>query len=334
MPRCTGCGNEAPASARFCPLCGKAVGPTAAAPASVVPASYGAGVPAPGNNGAAKIAIASLVGLLAVGAATFALVKASGVLGAKQTQIPASGVLTAPAVQTVQAPVLNAPQVKAPSVPNVTAPVLQAPTVAGNPMPADVIAYLRWLKQFEAARRDLQNRSEAQAIVALTEGQKHQLEGLMKEPDEQKQGDTASKESAKNIASINQEWNNAASIFRQKMPPDACASLATSYNTMFGTVVSQMGQILQIALSISSPSQNPNQSNNMQQMLQKLIGEANNKGMSHSADAAFADANNALNAVRNQYTSMPADIDSAHFDIKTESNVAVQSVPISPGLGM
>jgi hypothetical protein len=356
MARCTGCGNELNAAARFCPLCGaQAAGQGAAAPPNqtqpvtppsgatlrtpAVTPSYGGPSSPPDTAGKGKVYAAAGVGGVLVLIAALLLAKASGLLAANKTDVPKTAVLNAPtATAPTPAPLLNAPRVNAPSVPSVSAPVLQAPTQAGVPMPDDVIDYLRWLKKYETARQQLKARSESQMVLIMGNMIKAPLQELMKEPDEQGKNTTIapiSKEDFANLSKISQEWNQAASIFQQKRPPNACAPLAASYNNMLTTVIQQEIQLQQLLeTSLRQITQNNgNATPDIQQTLQKLYGERNNGAMSKQADATFSSASGALDALRSRYTSMPDDINKANFTIQDESNVTVPNAPMMPGMG-
>lgn len=345
MAKCTGCGNEVAGNARFCPLCGtQAIAPPNASGATLRPptgpnsnamptSSYNAQPSYESGGGKGKVYAAAAAGGVVVLIAAIVFAKMSGLLGAHQTEVPRTAVLNAPAAQAVPAPVMNAPKVEAPKP---SAPVLQPPVAQGNPMPEDVIEYLRWLKRFEAARQQLKARSESQMVLLMGNMIKAPLEELMKEPDQQKNTiSPISKEDFQTLSKVSQEWNQAAQIFQAKSPPNACAPLAGSYNNMLTTIIQQemaLQQTLESSLSTIT-QHNGNATPDVQTTLQKLYGERNSGGMSHTADAQFTSASGALDALRARYTSMPPDIDGAHFTIVDESHVSVPNAPMMPGMG-
>lgn len=346
MGKCPGCGAQLAKGARFCSLCGTAIAnstltsqpnppsqtmmpsrPTSSPTAGYTP-------PVASTNGRSGKTLWITGGAISLALVLFLLLKASGVLGAKSTETPTAAVLSAPQTRVVDAPVLNAPPVKAPE-----APVLTAPAMKGNPMPEDVIAYLRWLKRFEAARRSLTSRGAAQLLLTYANMVKGPLEDLMKEPDQQSnEVKINTNKSETEVSSIIQEWNKATGLFQSYPPPNPCAALATSYNSMLVTVVQQQLKLLNIMTdTLGKASESGGKpTTDITQVLTQLMDENNNKHMSRAADNTLTTANGALDAVRNQYTDIPEDIDRNHFDIKEESSVNIPSVglPAVPGLGI
>ena len=168
--RCSGCGAQLAANSRFCSLCGRESSPVAATTGN---SRTPTGNPLPGGayappgtgygGGKRNVALAATGGAIAVALALFLLLRAAGVLGAQGTNAPSAAVLTAPKTNPVAAPILNAPATE-PSA----APILSPPGSKDIAMPEDVVAYLRWLKKFEAARRSLANRQEAKLTLILT----------------------------------------------------------------------------------------------------------------------------------------------------------------------
>ena len=264
--------------------------------------------------------------------AGFLFAKASGLIFARPTAAPVTGVLSAPPTQTVQAPVLNAPQVAVPK-----APVLAPPASVGNPMPEDIIAYLRWLKQFEGARRNLEAKGASQMTLCLQDLIKEyttgQSMGLL---DGDSTGATPPEHKPMNYAAIIggviQEWNQATTIFQGKTPPNPCAPLATGYNQALTAGVQQMSQLQGVMTGAqASLKQSGGQSNtNTQQTLTDLFAQKNSKQASQSVDGLYGSANTALDDLRNRYTQIPPDISKAQFDIKSDGG----SLMMPPGLGL
>ena len=286
----------------------------------------------PGGNGNGKIIGAVSAGVALLLVAGFLFAKASGLLSAKPTTPPAAGVLAAPPTQTVQAPVLAVPPVAAPK-----APVLAPPASVGNPMPEDIIAYLRWLKQFEMARRGLEAKGATQMTLCLQDLIKEyttgQSMGLL---DGDSTGATPPEHKPMNyaavIGSVIQEWNSATTLFQQKTPPNPCAPLATGYNQALTAGVQQMSQLQGVMTGAqASLKQSGGQSNtNTQQSLTDLFAQKNSKQASQSVDALYGNANASLDELRNRYTQIPADISKGQFDIKSDGG----SMTMPPGLGL
>ncbi len=285
------------------------------------------------NNGGGKIAAAIGGGVVLLAIAGFLFAKATGVLSAKKTEAPVTGVLTAPPTQTVQAPVLQVPPVAAPKA----APVLNPPATVGNPMPEDIIAYLRWLKQFEAARKSLEAKSAQQMTLCLQDLIKEYTTGAsMGLLDGDSSGATPPEHKPMNYAAIIGgvigEWNGAATVFQQKTPPNPCAPLATAYNGALTASVQQMSQLQSVMTNATASlkANNGQQTTNTQQSLTQLFQQKNGKQASQSVDGLYGSADSALNEVRNRYTDIPADISQAQFGIKSDGG----SLMMPPGLGM
>ena len=343
MPKCTGCGNESPANARFCAICGK---PTVASPAASAPGARTPGVPsaspyttlepAPANNARKAAILGGTIVLLACG---LLALKMSGVLGAKPTQAPNAAVLNAPTTQVAPAPVLNVAPVQAPN-----APVIQAPGVPGNPMPEDIIAYLRWLKQFEGARQQLEAKETAQLQIVAVEATKEFMTGaqtlgtLDDDPTTGAAGggNAPAKKGGLDFSQVDAtvaQWNQVTGLFQQKTPPNPCAPLATSYNGALTEGVRQMASIAtQFRSALSSLKGNNGQSTpDVTGVLTNLEGEKSSQAGSKSVDGMYSDADAALNTLRSQYTNIPSDIDGSHFSIKEQATGGGGMIPRNVG---
>ena len=368
MTRCLKCGSTLAPHSRFCSICGTEVvaanpqhvtsvqpnvqpnavnpmlrpdrtaafGSPAANPAGAH--TYNAPDPERENRRRLAIALGSGAGLIAVAGLLFAAVN---VLGAKKPETGNAGVLSAPPTQTVQAPLLSAP---APVV--AVAPVLDAPQTVvakGTPMPEGIIEYLRWLKAYEKDRLALQAKSEGQMMLVMTQLVKTGMAGtpemgLLNGDSEDTKGNTSAAPQPaideKAINGVIGDWNQAASIFQQKTPPNPCATLATNYGSGINSSVTAMTQILGAGVRAvnSIAKAGGEKTGDASEVLSFLKDEHNNKGLSQGIEASFGAANDALDALRARYTDIPADIDKAQFTIKSGGSSG-PSIPI-PGLGM
>lgn len=354
MTRCPGCGTQLAANARFCSLCGKEVTPPSATPTQQITQQhrqptgqytqqpyagqqptlhptqqYQTGQypaqPAPSDN-KGKVAMAAGIGGVVAALALFLILKAAGVLGGKPSEVAAAPVLTAPDTRPIAAPVLTAPKVDPPK----QAPVMAPPASKDNPMPEDVVAYLRWLKQFDDARRAMEHRGIAAYMrvpVMLTTQ-------MMNEFDENKQGEPKPQRNAvaDEIGAVVQKMNEATGIFQQTQPPGPCVSLGTAYLSALTSKTQQMSKLQGVVTQIFQAIDTSGNSNSKaQEMLPSLMAEMQNKSMSKEADAADTAAAQALNALRSQYTSMPADVSS--FDIGPVNTGLDPKSVIPPGMG-
>ncbi|MBC8139666.1 MAG: hypothetical protein H8F28_27615 [Fibrella sp.] len=366
MTRCLKCGSTFAPHARFCSVCGAESAPPA--PQSVGAAQNGANpnvtqgfsrtstfngadlgtttaftaqgnqyAPNPDAENKKRMAIAIGGGTALVIIAGLIFGFSSGLLGAKKPNTGGAAVLSAPPAQTVQAPLLTAP---APSTAN--APVVSAPPAKTNPMPADVIDYLRWLKTFEAGRLALESKSEAQMLLVVQElikvgmvGTKSMglLEGDSEEAsrDAKNAGPTIDTRATNAVIA---DWNTAAGIFQQKSPPNACATLASNYNGGLTSSVKGMTEILGAGVRAveSINAAGGEKTGDASEVLSFLTDQKNNATMSKNIEGFFTASDQSLDAVRSQYTNIPPDIDKGQFSIKS-GNAGGINIPI-PGLGM
>lgn len=363
MIRCLKCGSTLPPHARFCSICGtEAVPPTppsanltqGAAAQNVTGGQNFNRTPATGAGGAAttgqfgasgyaapdpkaenrkRTAIAAGGGAAVVVAAGLVWAFASGVFGAKKPDAGGAAVLSAPPTQTVQAPVLSAP---APQVP--VAPLIAAPAAQTNPMPEDVIAYLRWFKSFEAGRIALESKSEAQMMLVMQEVIKISMGGtagmglLDGDSEEASKKPQQTTFDTRAVNAVIGDWNTATGIFQAKTPPNPCATLAQNYNAGMSGSVTAMSQILGAGVRAidSINSAGGQKTGEAGDVMSFLTDQKNNAGLSKNIEASFSAANQSLDALRSQYTDIPADIDKAQFSIKT-GNAGGISIPI-PGM--
>jgi hypothetical protein len=344
MARCKACGTEAPAMARFCNICGAAVAPasapppaSAATPARAQPTvlgqpAYSAPAAEPTNK-LNKAGLAALIsGIVLVGAAGFLFAK-SALLNAQKPTAPTGAVINAPNTQPVQAPILTPPQ---PGLPQ--APILKPPATVGNPMPADVIAWLRWLKWFEGERKRLEAKSAGELVVQLQNAIKEYMTGeSLGLLDGSFESGEAPKKAAPNygeqIGKVIVEWNQAANVYRtpgaaNKPPlPDACAPLASSYGLALDAGIGEMSKLMNTLNStLGSMTGQGGDASSAQNAVRDLMAQKSSKSASKSVDALFIDANAALDAVRNRYTDIPPDISASNFRVISEG--ASLSLPI------
>lgn len=285
-------------------------------------------------GGMNKAGLAALIaGIVLVGAAGFLFAKSAGVLNAQKPTAPTGAVINAPNTQPAQAPVLSAPQ---PTMPK--APVMKPPTTVGNPMPADVVAWLRWLKWFEGERKRLEAKSAGELVVQLQNAIKEYMTGeSMGLLDGSFENGEAPKKAAPNygeqIAKVIGEWNQAANVYKtpgaaNKPPlPDTCAPLASSYGIALDAGIAEMSKLMNTLNStLGAMSGQNGDTSAAQNAVRELMAQKSNKSASKSVDALFIDANAALDAVRNRYTDIPPDISAANFRVISEG--ASLSLPI------
>jgi hypothetical protein len=269
---------------------------------------------------------AALGGVALVGLAAFLFARASAPLSANKPAVGGGGVLSAPPAQTAPAPVLSAPQVEAPK-----APVIAPPATVGNPMPADVADYLRWLKQFEMARRTLKKNGDAQLQTALVKAVKGYYDTAlaMSDPDAEPQAPRPEENFQADIGRVLAEWNQAASLFTQRRPPDVCAPLAAAYRDAIAGSVAQMSKI-QGVITQAQNAQKTGKGFDMS-VLQDMNRQKATREGSRGVDTSYGGANQALNELRSRYTAIPPDINASAFDIQEGGMAQIPAIPGMPG---
>jgi hypothetical protein len=290
-------------------------------PRQVAPAQQAYATPKR-NNAAIFAAVA---GVACLGLAGTLLVK-SGVLGAKPTG-GSSGVINSPRTEPARPGLLTSEGVEAkpgglithqpvnPPAPEVLTPADNP----GSPMPDDVIAYLRWLKNFHNGLGDLNAQLEQVTIMLFPD----MIKGIMDQASETevesqpKAPDT--KAPTARLSEVTQKLNNAAAMFQKTPPPNACAPLAQSYNTSLTVQIQQVQSMVSMLGEIIGSFSNPDAQAGADARMQKLTGlmqEKSSKGLSQNADALVLSADTQLNALRARYTNIPPDIDAGQFRIK------------------
>ena len=311
MAKCRGCGSELPPVARFCPLCGQTA--PLPSPATARGLSDAPG-PSGGDAGRRKIALAAAAGATLIAIAAFLFVRASGILAAPQPSVSSGGgILNAPSPNSVPAPILTPP---APAAPQ--APVLDVPKNAQNPMPEDVVRYLRWLKKFEEYRRNLEYKGMSELTVFTQQATTGALQGLLNaDPTGEPTPVKPENNPVVGIGRVIQDWNVAAQQFQRVPPPNPCATLASNYNQALTAGVAQMSSIQGMLTGALQSLQGSNgQATSVSKdTLTELYKQKSTRAGSVNVDTAYSQANAALDALRAQYTTMPEDIRT--FDIKS-----------------
>jgi hypothetical protein len=330
MEKCTGCGGGIPESARFCPLCGKAIATSTAAPAFGKLATPTV-KPDPSPSVAATSAAAqdpkkwiiggvAAIGLLGLGAF---LAKTAGLLGSQPTTTKSTAILAPPQTQTAAAPVLQAPTTSAPE-----APVLTPPSQSGIPMPEDVIAYLRWLKQYHADLRQLSSSLEGVAMQIIPTMTVNGYNQLFNE-EENKINVPGQDQTRGRLLEVTSQLNQMAARFNGVRPPDPCAPLAGQYQQSMNL---HLQQIAKLATLLQKIMENPADAASL---LPELTAEMGSKSMSGQADSAVKGADQQLNTLRERYVDIPSDINRGTFQIDTlDSGLNAGKLLGGKGLGL
>ncbi|MFM7186703.1 MAG: hypothetical protein ACKO14_02675 [Armatimonadota bacterium] len=330
MEKCTGCGGGIPDSARFCPLCGKSIAAATTAPAfgklapptSVPDSPTAASHTSVGVQDSKKWIIVGVaaIGLLGLGAF---LAKTAGLLGSQPTATKSTAILAPPQTQTAAAPILQAPTTEAPQ-----SPVLTPPGQTGIPMPEDVIAYLRWLKQYHADLRQVSSSLEGVAMQIIPTMTVNGYNQLFNE-DENRINVPGQDQTRGRLLEVTSQLNQMAARFNGVRPPDPCAPLAGQYQQSMNL---HLQQIAKLATLLEKIMENPADAASL---LPELTGEMGSKSMSGQADSAVKGADQQLNTLRERYIDIPSDINRGTFQIDTlDSGLNAGKLLGGKGLGL
>ena len=202
-------------------------------------------------------------------------------------------------------------------------------TAAHQPMPADVVAYLRWLKWFESERHRMQlNQVFSLAPLATTAA----YADLLSEDAPPIQGPpelAVAKRFEERVSPVVRGWGATVEVFDKQPVPAACQELAQSYRTALTTTKSAVGTILEKTVgTIKQLAGQKNKEELAQPTLSWLTDQRDNKALANRADDGFYGANLALEQLRNRYRDIPADLTPAHFHIvPEESKLKLPSLP-------
>ena len=200
-----------------------------------------------------------------------------------------------------------------------------------QPMPADVIAYLRWLKWFESERHRMQlNQVFSLAPLATTAA----YADLLSEDAPPIQGPpelAVAKRFEEKVSPVVKGWGATVEVFDKQPAPAPCQELASTYRSGMINTKSAIGSILEKTVgTIRQIAGQKNKEELAQPTLRWLQDQKDNKALSQSADDGFHAANLALAKLRSQYREIPVDIDQAHFLIVPEDSKLPFALPTLP----
>jgi len=260
------------------------------------------------------------IGLLGLGAF---LAKTAGLLGSQPTTTKSTAILAPPQTQTATAPILQAPTTEAPQ-----SPVLTPPGQTGIPMPEDVIAYLRWLKQYHADLRQLSSSLEGVAMQIIPTMTVNGYNQLFNE-DENRINVPGQDQTRGRLLEVTSQLNQMAARFNGVRPPDPCAPLAGQYQQSMNL---HLQQIAKLATLLEKIMENPADAASL---LPELTAEMGSKSMSGQADSAVKGADQQLNTLRERYIDIPSDINRGTFQIDTlDSGLNAGKLLGGKGLGL
>ena len=191
-----------------------------------------------------------------------------------------------------KAPVLTAPVPVVPSAPPPPVPAPPAPSLPPE-LPQDVLAYLRWLSHFEAARKTMEQRQTLERQNPTTRAWT---------------GAGASADGALTLITRHiDEYNRTAAAFRRQAAPPSCQSLAAYYAHALDQSATALSRtVTRFTTALASMDRNNPQTT--EAIFEQLKIEQRSGPDAQQVSLSFAGANDALNTLRSQYTHLPSDI--------------------------
>ncbi|MGC4046268.1 MAG: hypothetical protein QM758_20960 [Armatimonas sp.] len=179
----------------------------------------------------------------------------------------------------------------------------------------DVVAYLRWLKSFEADRHRIQvNHSLSLAPLFTTAGYADMLSEdappIIGPPEL-----AVARRFEERVSPVVRGSAATQAAFEQMPSTAECAALAMNYHGALGHARTGLGTIFEKTITtIHGMARSTDKLKEATPTLTYLNREQQEKNLSHAVDATFANAEKELLALQSQYL-LPTDIDSAHFTI-------------------
>lgn len=250
--KCSRCGTDLSANARFCQSCGNAIAPERPMATPPPPPTAKQGM-----SGTQKVVAIGGGALLLIALLGFVLVKA-GVLGAKGGP-PKTGVLEAkgsqPSTGVLQAEGHDPNTgVLAANAADPTKPIT---------MPADIEDWLKHLQRCEQMRHDISKDAISGLMVDMAKlsvnGGADNLEKIMSGEDPE----PPHKDLANQADKMRTQWNELLTFFRSRRPPQRCVKLALTFDKVLVETSISM-------LDITSAMQNA--TNDPQGAIKKLQG--------------------------------------------------------------
>ena len=198
-------------------------------------------------------------------------------------------------------------------------------------MPADVVAYLRWLKWFESERHRMQlNQIFSLAPLATTAA----YADLLSEDAPPIQGPpelAVAKRFEEKVSPVVKGWRATVEVFDKQPAPTDCQELAGHYRTGLTNTKSAIGTIFEKTVgTIRELAGQKNKEELAKPALSWLQDQKDGKALSHSADDGFFAANATLEKLRSHYREIPPDIDQANFRIQPDDSKLPFTVPSLP----
>jgi|GEM_PF-1710560 len=257
--KCTRCSADLPAQAKFCLQCGTpvaAVQPPAQSFGTSAPESAPAFARPPVNTttrtaiGLLLLAVAALSAIVVHGSLTHAPVNtASDSLVNAPRQSASSGLVQAPGEGQSGNPLQAPGSAQAPPTPD------QRTDTSENV--ADIEDYLRFLKEIEAARKELSHSEDSHLKTLMTTMSVNQgREGLRGTDDGSAAGDPKVKnllpDKGNYIDQIHVDWQALSKRFVSREPPRACIDLRNKYLDQLGKTEAELAGVFGLFETMSA----------------------------------------------------------------------------------
>ncbi len=207
--------------------------------------------------------------VILLGAVTWAWLSYSRPVTGQEATAPNPGLLQAPAAAPPPAPLMQAQT--------------PAPEKQEEPLPADIIDYLKRLREIELKRQQMQGDTTAALLMFV---QAMALKTTLDE-DKMRERSESLRMGAQAYAAT---WANLANAFEQLQPPAACATLHANYRRMMSSTVAYLTQI---HMAMQQAGDDPGSA------LQTLMNVRSNA--SNTIEESIASANLELQQVIDKY---------------------------------
>ncbi len=281
--KCVRCSAEIPSQSQFCLRCGTPVsasgsgGLNPSAPLRPV-------VLAPAKNNTPLIALVSALTVLVLALGAFVV---KGMLAQKPAEEAPTGLVQAPKKQQpsglVERPAESKP-----------VEIVQKPAEGTPPPPAEIVDYLAFLKRIEEKRKTLEHDEIAhamalQAVLPADQAKQFMNFGDDANTPDPKSNPTPVNETLKSTQDYDTKWNQIATEFQSKAPPQSCLTIHDAYTEFLGK---SQAAILSVFNVLESAKNNP----------QKALEDAQKmKGSSKPIDDAMHRTDDAVKQVCDQY---------------------------------
>ena len=279
--KCVRCSAEIPSQSQFCLRCGTPV--SAANPTGNHPAIRPV-VPAPAKNNTPLIAAVSILTILVLALGAFVV---KGMLAQKPTEEAPTGLVQAPKKQQptglVEKPAESKP-----------VETVGKPEEGPPPTPKEITDYLAFLKSIEEKRKNLERDEIAHAMALQATLPADQAKQFMNFGDDSNVSPATTNpapvnDTLQSTKDYDTKWNQIASEFHTKAPPQACLAIHDAYTDFLGK---SQAAILNIFNVLEGARTNP----------QKAYEDAQKmKGTSKPIDDAMHKSDDAVKQVCNQY---------------------------------